>query len=295
MVSVDREVEATGVRILRRLRFQLWELLELTYDPVDHSPVFDWLDMSLLALICLNVSAVILETVDTLGRPYAAYFYAFEVFSVAVFTVEYLLRLWACTADPRYNHHPIQGRLHMAFSFLGVVDLAAIVPFYLHAVLPIDLRFIRALRLFRLTRMLKVGRYSESLQRMGDVFSAKKADLAMAVFTVVILLILASSGMYYAEHAAQPEVFSSIPASMWWGVTTLTTVGYGDMLPITPLGKLLGAIIAVLGIGLFALPTGILAAGYSEELQKHRRDRGRCLYCGAKLGSQARPEQEDKV
>lgn len=266
---------------LDRFRRQLWELLEVMYDPDEHSVVLDWYDVVLAALIGLNVLAVILETVRSIGVPYARYFHAFEVFSVAIFTVEYVARLWACTADPRYAH-PVLGRLRYAFTFMVVIDLVAFAPFYLPAVLPVDLRFLRGLRLFRLLRVLKLGRYSKSLSLLGRVLRSKSADLATSVFGLVILLVIAASLMYYVEHSAQPQLFSSIPASMWWAVSTLTTVGYGDIYPITPLGKIAASFISVLGIGLFALPAGILAAGFSEERQRRVRDQSRdvCPTCG---------------
>ncbi len=165
-----------------------------------------------------------------------------------------------------------------------MIDLMAILPFYLPKLIPFDLRFLRAVRLFRIFRLLKLGRYSESVRLLGRVLNAKKEELGVTIFAVLILLVICSSLMYYAEHQAQPEAFSSIPAAMWWGIVTLTTVGYGDVYPITLPGKILGAIIAVLGIGLFALPAGILASGFADEMQKKRSQAsGICPYCGRKL------------
>ncbi|KKO18591.1 MAG: Cyclic nucleotide-gated potassium channel [Candidatus Brocadia fulgida] len=134
--------------------------------------------------------------------------------------------------------------------------------------LPLDLRFIRALRLFRLFRILKMGRYSESIRTLGNVLKEEKEALAITVFAVLILLVVASSLMYFVENAAQPEAFSSIPEAMWWGVATLTTVGYGDICPITPLGRFLGAIIALLGIGTIAVPAGIVTSGFAGRFKK---------------------------
>ncbi|MBT7081035.1 MAG: ion transporter, partial [Chloroflexi bacterium] len=226
--------------------------------------------LSLVVLIALNVTAVIMETVGDLSDQNASIFRTFEIVSVAVFTAEYLLRIWTCTNDPVYKR-PLIGRLRFAITFLALVDIFAILPFYLPMLIPIDLRFLRALRLFRIFRLLKIGRYSESLRLMGNVLKSKREEITIAIFVAFILLILSSSVMYYVEHDAQPNAFPSIPSSMWWGVTTLTTVGYGDISPITALGKFIGAIVAVLGIGLFALPAGILAAGFSEELQKRKK------------------------
>jgi voltage-gated potassium channel len=137
----------------------------------------------------------------------------------------------------------------------------------------------------RFVRVLKIGRYSQALDRLKRVYSARRADLGVVVGGVVVLLVLVSSLMYHVENSAQPDKFSSIPAAMWWGISTLTTVGYGDMAPITPLGKLLGGVVQLLGIALFALPAAILAAGYEEEIQRRRAESGVCHVCGRPLDS----------
>ncbi|MCZ7662877.1 MAG: potassium channel family protein [Thermoleophilia bacterium] len=161
--------------------------------------------------------------------------------------------------------------------------ILAIFPFYV-GVGRLDLRFLRALRLFRLLRVLKLARYSESLALLGRVFRAKKEELVVTLCAVLFLLFLASSFIYYVEHEAQPEAFSSIPAAMWWGVATLTTVGYGDVYPVTVAGKVLGAIVAMLGIGLFALPAGILASGFADEMRRKRTDEtAMCPHCGRQI------------
>ena len=164
-----------------------------------------------------------------------------------------------------------------------IFDLIAILPFYLPMIMLIDLRFVRVLRLFRLLRVFKLGRYSESLRTLANVLKRKKEELFITIFVVMILLIIASSLMYFIENEAQPEIFSSIPSAMWWGVATLTTVGYGDAYPVTPVGKLLGAVIALLGIGMFALPTGILGSGFVEEMQRKREKRKICPNCGKEI------------
>jgi voltage-gated potassium channel len=239
--------------------------------------------VSIMTLIVFNVLAVMLETVEEVARPLARLFTVVEIFSVAVFSIEYVLRLWACTADPRYAG-AFRGRVRYALSPMALIDLLAILPFYLEF-LPFDLRFIRSLRLFRLLRIFKLARYSASLRTLDDVMRAKKEELLVTVFFVVIMLIFASSAMYYAENEAQPDKFPSIPAAMWWGAAALTTVGYGDVFPVTPLGKLLGGVIAVLGVGLFALPTGILASGFTEEIRKNRkREVIVCPHCGMEIG-----------
>lgn len=239
-------------------------------------------DLFIMALIVLNVLMVIFETVAWVQDRFASMLFWAEVVSVAVFTVEYLLRLWCITSDPAYRR-PIVGRLAFALTPLALIDLAAILPFYLPMLVTIDLRFVRAIRLFRLFRLFKMGRYVRSLRLLGGIIRDKKEELTIVVFVLLIMLILTSSLMYYVEHEAQPEAFSSIPASMWWGVVTLTTVGYGDMFPITPLGKLLGVVIAVLGIGMFALPAGILSSGFVEALERRHPDRRVCPHCGEEM------------
>lgn len=236
-------------------------------------------DLFITTLIVCNVCAVMLETVAWIGAPWEFYFRAFEVFSVAVFTAEYVLRVWTCNVDPRYAG-AVRGRLRYALSPLPLIDLLAVAPFYLEF-LAFDLRFVRALRLFRLFRLFKLARYAESMRTLGAVLRSRREELLVTLFVVVVLLVFASSAMYHVENEAQPDQFSSIPAAMWWGVTTLTTVGYGDVYPVTTAGRFLGAAIAILGVGLFALPTGILASAFSEELQKkRRREVVICPHCG---------------
>lgn len=271
-----------------RAKQRTWELLESN---VGATPLDRLIDGFVMALIVLNVGAVLVETVEEISAPYAAYFRAFEIFSVAVFTAEYVLRLWSCTTDPRYAD-PARGRLRYATSPMALIDLLAIAPFFLEF-FAIDLRFVRSLRLFRLFRAFKLARYSASMRTLGNVLRSKREELLVTLFVVVIMLVFASSAMYYAEHDAQPDKFSSIPASMWWGVATLTTVGYGDVFPVTPAGKVLGAMIAVLGVGLFALPTGILASGFAEELQRTRkRETVICPHCGLDITAKREDDEQ---
>ena len=264
---------------MKRIQQRIFELLEVAHPDDTASRVTD---LFLFVLIAFNVLAVILETVDDLAAQFAPIFLFFEVFSVAVFSVEYVLRLWTCTKDERYAH-PLIGRLKFAASWPAVVDLLAILPFYLPMFLAIDLRMIRALRFFRLLRFLKLSRYSESMRIFGKVLRSERAELLVALFVAGVLLIIGSSFLYIVEHDAQPEIFSSIPSAMWWGVATLTTVGYGDAYPITPLGRFLGAIVAIMGVGMFALPAGILASGFAREMDKRRGEPEACPHCGKPL------------
>lgn len=229
-----------------------------------------YFDFFIITLIILNVIAVITETVESIYTPYQFYFEYFEIFSVVVFSIEYVLRLWTCTEIDKYKH-PIWGRIKYVFSIGAIIDLLAIVPFYLPLFITADTRFLRILRLFRLMRVFKLGRYSEAFNSIVSVISKRKEELLTTLAFLLVILILASSAMYYIEHEAQPDVFTSIPSTMWWGVATLTTVGYGDVYPITPYGKILGSFIAILGIGVFALPAGIIATGFESEIRKKRK------------------------
>jgi len=259
-----------------KIKKRTYEILEVA-SPGDKPSRF--FDIFIIILIFLNVVAIILGTIEKLSIQFSAFFRTFEIFSVIIFTIEYALRIWSCTKNPKYKK-PVTGRIRFIFTPLLLIDLLAILPFYLPMFIPFDLRFLRAIRLIRLFRLFKMGRYSESMKLFGKVLRAKKEELFIAVFAVFILLIISSSLLYYVEHDAQPEAFSNIPSAMWWGVATLTTVGYGDVYPITPMGKLFGAIISLLGIGMFALPAGILSAGFIEEIRKRREGEKVCPHCG---------------
>jgi voltage-gated potassium channel len=243
-------------------------------------------DVFLMVFIAVNVASVVLETMPSLWASHHALFRFFELVSVIIFTVEYVLRVWSCTENPRFRH-PLLGRLRFMVTPMALVDLVAILPFYLPLVMMLDLRIARVLRLFRLLRVLKMGRYSEALQGLREVVRSRREELTMALAFAGALLLLAAAVLYFVEHEAQPEVFSSIPAAMWWGIATLTTVGYGDIYPVTGVGRICGGIVAVVGVGLFALPAGILASGLSEHMEKARNARARaaegkarCPHCG---------------
>ena len=262
------------------LQKRVHEIVEVAKDSDRASRVFD---VFLMALIAANVVAVTLESVEGIQRAVPRVFHVFEVASVLVFAVEYVLRVWSCVQSPQFSG-PLRGRLRFAVTPMAVCDLVAILPFFMTS-LGLDFRFVRAFRLLRLFRIAKLGRYSSTLQLLGRVLEAKAEGLVVTLFVLSLLLIVASSLMYFAEHEAQPEVFSSVPAAMWWGVATLTTVGYGDAYPITVAGKLIASVIALLGIGLFALPAGMLAAGFIEEFQGGTAARRTCPHCGAEMSS----------
>ncbi len=240
-------------------------------------------DTFIVGLILLNVVAMIVESVERVHSLVPTWFKTFELFSVVIFSAEYALRLWSCVEDPQYAG-PVLGRVRFALSPLAVVDALAVLPFYL-PFFSVDLRVLRMFRLFRIMRIMriaKLARYSDSLQMLLRVVKSRKEQLLSAVFILLILLVVAASLMYYAEHDAQPKVFSSIPAAMWWAAATLTTVGYGDAYPITAIGKIMASIIAMLGIGMFALPTGILGAAFLEDLDRNKKSQT-CPHCGKEI------------
>jgi len=228
-------------------------------------------DIIITGLILINVAAFIASTSPSLSQEHKSILENIEIVSSLVFTIEYILRLWVCTVDRRYSH-PLRGRLRYALTPLSLIDLISILPFYALILFP-NLSFVNLIRLLRLLRLLKMSRYSESFRTLGAVLYAKKEELSATAFAVFILLIFASSIMYFVEYEAHPKAFGSISDAMWWGVVTLTTVGYGDIYPITPLGRFLGAILAFLGIGIFALPAGIISSGFSEEVQRRKQEK----------------------
>lgn len=222
----------------------------------------------IIALIIANGIAVMLEANPAIYIPNAAAFTIFELFSVAVFTVEYVGRVWLATEDPRYSGQPEwQARLKYMFTPMALVDLLAIAPFYLSMFIPVDLRY---LRLFRLLRLLKLSHYFDGLRVFSVVLRREASAIAGALLIMLTLIIISACLMFTVENAAQPGRFQSVAEAIWWAVVTLTTVGYGDITPVTFAGRLLAIMIMILGVGTMALPAGIMAARFSEELQKRR-------------------------
>ncbi|MFQ5625829.1 MAG: cyclic nucleotide-gated ion channel [Methyloligellaceae bacterium] len=232
----------------------------------EHDPVVRLTNTLLVVLITLNVAAFAAETVSELQREYGVAFELFNQLSVAIFTLEYTLRLWSCVEVPLLRSlPPWRARVKFAARPLMVIDLLAILPFYLSFLIGIDLRVLRVLRLFR---FLKLARYSPALVALGRVIANERRALFGAFMVMLALLLFASSGMYFIERHAQPEVFGSIPSSAWWALATLTTIGYGDVVPVTAIGRVFGGIIMIFGLGMFALPIGIIATGFSHEANR---------------------------
>ncbi len=240
-------------------------------------------DVFIILLIIINVVMVIADTF-ALPEYVSNIFNAIEVFSIIVFTAEYLLRLW--TAGLLYpSVSAPRACIKYIFSFMAIIDLLAILPFYLPFVFPIDLRVLRTLRIVRLFRLFKVNRYTNSLSLIAKVFKNKASQLISSVFVVGLLMVISSVLMYSIENPVQPDVFKNAFSGLWWAVATFTTVGYGDIYPITATGKILSAIIALLGIGLVAVPTGIISAGFIESIDDEGEEDKKhfCPYCGKKI------------
>jgi len=226
-------------------------------------------NLSLILLISLNVIAIFLETVDSIFEQHQQAFWYFEIFSVAVFTVEYLARVWSSIdLEDTANASPFMGRIRYMFSPIALVDLIAILPFYLSLYLSIDLRFLRVLRLLRL---LKLTRYSPALGALLDVVRRESDALLAALVVLLMMLVISAGGIYLLENELQPQTFGSMPNSLWWSIVTLTTVGYGDVVPITTGGKMFAGLIGLIGIGMIALPAAIMASGFAENIQGRKQ------------------------
>jgi len=254
--------EQAAPRTLRQSTFRLLE----TAASGDRSSRL--VDLGLVVLICISVAAVVLESIKRIEIRWAATFYWLEVATVCIFTLEYLLRAW-CSVERTDKRSaglkPMALRIRYMLSFHAVIDLFAILPFYLmlFGLFGVDMRFLRAIRLLR---VLKLTRYSAAIDMLLACIIENGKSLAASFLILLIVMLMAAAGMYYFERELQPVAFNSIPAAMWWAFVTLTTVGYGDVVPVTLGGKVFGALITVIGIGMVALPTGILASGYAQQL-----------------------------
>jgi len=247
------------------LRKRVYEIIETGRGEDRASKIFDGF---IVTLILLNVFAFVAETVHEVEAAYRTQFRIFEIFSVAVFTLEYMARLWVAVEVPFLSRlSPLKARIEMAKRPALIIDLLAFLPFYLSQIFAIDLRMLRVLRLLR---FLKLSRYSPAMHTLIRVLSNERRALAGAGLLLIAAMLFAASGMYYLEHAAQPEKFGTIPDAMWWAIATLTTVGYGDVSPITGLGRIFGGFVMIIGLCVLALPVAIISTGFAQEL--NRRD-----------------------
>ena len=246
-------------------RKRVYEIIETGQGEDSASKIFDGF---IVGLILLNVAAFVAETVPSLHAAWGGWFHWFEIFSVAIFTIEYVLRIWTAVEVPYLaRKQPWLARLKLACQPALIIDLLAFLPFYLSAIFPVDLRILRTLRLLR---FLKLSRYSPAMYTLTRVLSNERKALAGACLLLAMALLFSATLMYYIEGNAQPDKFGNIPQAAWWAIATLTTVGYGDATPITALGKLVGGVTMVIGLCILALPVAIISTGFAQELQ--RRD-----------------------
>lgn len=222
-------------------------------------------DRFIYLLISVNVLAMILESHENLSLAYGSLFYYFELSSIIVFSFEYLYRIYHAQRSGGS-----QGVVKYIFSVFGLIDLISILPFYLNQFLTLDGRFIRILRLFRLTRLFKFGRKSQSLKVFSKALEAVKSELLFTLFLSVLTILFSASAIYYLENDAQPDKFPSITEAIWWATISLATVGYGDVYPITIGGKIFATLISLVGIGIVAIPTGVISASFVEQINKQR-------------------------
>ena len=223
-------------------------------------------DKFIYILIIANVIAMILESHVSIRNVYGSYFHIFEAISIYIFSFEYLYRIRLSFQEKR-----MKGVYKYVFSVYGLIDLISILPFFLNQLVKVDGRFLRILRLFRLTRIFKLGRGSSSLKLFIKALNGVKNELKFTLFLSLLAILFSASAIYYLEHEAQPEKFSSITESIWWATVSLATVGYGDVYPVTAGGKIFASIISLIGIGIVAIPTGIISASFVEEIHNQRK------------------------
>ncbi|AWZ01135.1 cyclic nucleotide-gated potassium channel [Rhodobiaceae bacterium] len=258
----DSSASETTVSGVRRW---LYILLEAGKTGDKPSAIFD---VFMVTLILANVVAFAAETDVRIATAYGEQLRLFNAFSIAIFTVEYLIRLWVCVDHPAFRGLPKwRVRLGYSMTLQMLIDLIVILPFYLSFMFAVDLRI---LRVFRLFRFLMLARYSPALYTIGRVFKSERRAMLAALIVMSGMLIFSATGIYWLEHEVQPEAFGSIPMSMWWALATLTTVGYGDVVPLTTLGRFFGGLVMIFGLGMFAMPIAIVSSGFAREI--HRRD-----------------------
>jgi voltage-gated potassium channel len=220
------------------------------------------------ALIVLNILAMILESHESIQLQFEVFFQYFEIISISIFSFEYLFRIYT-----GYKEEQWKGVKKYVFSFFGIIDLISILPFYIKKFVLLDGRFFRILRLFRLSRIFKLGRGSKSLKLFTKAIGEVKSELYFTLFLSLLTILFSASAIYFLEHDAQPEIFSSITASIWWATVSLATVGYGDIVPITVWGKVFASIISLIGIGVVAIPTGIISASFVSEINNSKENK----------------------
>jgi voltage-gated potassium channel Kch len=252
----------------------------------------EYYDLFIVFWVLISVLAVILESVDSIYYNLAVEFVVLDTLAVLVFGFEYAFRIYSCVEDPRYKHW-FAGRFRYARSPGAIIDLLAIIPFFLEVFLHhlVDLRFLRA---FRLMRLFKLTRYTGSAGTLFTVVRRELPTIGTSAFIMMLLVVFAASFGYLLEHEAQPEKFENIPTAIYWAVITLASVGYGDISPITPMGRIMTVVMALLGIGIFAIPASILSSGFMHELQSQRQHLENELFEMLEDGVLS-PEEREKV
>ena len=256
-------------------------LFHILYRPLPGTRFARPVSIFLAGLIIVNCLALSLETVASIYAGRGHFFHGLEVASTCIFALEYALRVWTCVEEPKYAA-PVTGRLRYVVSPLAILDLLAILAFFA----PLDLRFLRIFRLTRLFRVLHLETFNRSMQAIFEAIARRRHLLYVSVAIMATAVYCTAVLLYAVEHAAQPDKFSSIPETVWWAVETLTTIGYGDITPITPMGKALTSVIAIFGIGIFALPTAILTAAILDAGQTLS---GTCPHCQGDLSKRGHP------
>ena len=259
--------QLSTISVWQQIRLKTYLLLEGEINTSFASKV---VNVSLILLIITNVIAVILESEKSIMAIYSQKFLWFEYFSVAIFTVEYLLRFWASIEDKRFQESPpLSARIRYFFSPMALIDLIAILPIIISIFFTIDLR---VLRLIRILRLLKLTHYFKGFNIFVSVLVKEVQSITIAFMAMIFLIIIAASLMHSVEGDVQPEVFGSIIQAFWWAVVTMTTVGYGDVVPITTAGKIISTFIMLIGVAVVALPAGMLAARFGEELRERKKN-----------------------
>ncbi len=251
----------------RTLRKEIFETLE----GKKKTKAKRFVDIFLCTMVVLNIMAIVLSSVASFSSRLFPLLLAFEIFSVLVFTIEYLARVWS------------SGKISFALRPLMIVDLLAVIPFYLIIFSPGAFEYTRIAQILRLFRIFKMERYFSEGDEFMKVIRSKKSELKIIAYALTILILISSSLLYFVENPVQPSVFSSIPVSAYWAIMTFSTVGYGDMVPITGLGRFFASLTALMGIGFFALPAGIISAGFITRAFSKKESRLICPHCNKKL------------
>lgn len=251
-------------KTLEQRRKRIFEIVEVGNDVDNVSRGYDFLNTF---FIILNLTVSIMYTFDHIKLQYGSWLLMLERITVATFCIDYILRLW--TSKYRYsNLNEPKAVLKYMLSFTGIVDLLSFLPYYLPVFFPSGAVAFRMFRIVRIFRLFRINAYYDSLNVITEVITSKKQQLFSSVFIILVLMLASSLCMYSLEHNAQPEVFSNAFSGIWWAASTLLTVGYGDIYPITTLGKMFGIFITFLGVGMVAIPTGIISAGFVDQYSR---------------------------